>query len=77
MDKNTNHIGALLAGAALLGLFAITGGLFFLDIPDDNIQLVNISLMAFVSCVSTGFGYFLGSSLSTKKDDTPPIEPKV
>ena len=61
---NKNTVGAVLAALALLGLLGITGVLLFRGIPEDNQQLVNISLMAIVGLNGTAFGFFLGASLS-------------
>jgi len=65
VDKVT--VGAALATMALTGLLAAIVALFFIKIPTENKDFFNIALMTLVSCVSTGFGYFLGSSLSSAK----------
>lgn len=64
-DKIT--VGATLASFALFGLLGTIVALFFVKIPSENKDFLNIALMTLVSCVSTGFGYFLGSSLSSDK----------
>ena len=76
MDKN--FVGGILACAALAWLLAVTGGLMFVTIPDENTQLLNISLMALVGIVGTVFGFFFGASVSSAKKpttDAPPLEP--
>jgi hypothetical protein len=66
-DKIT--VGALLATMALAGLLAAIVALFFISIPAGNKDFLNICIMTLVSCVSTAFGYFLGSSLGSSKKD--------
>lgn len=66
-DKVT--VGATLAGMALFGLLGTISALFFIKIPPENKDFLNIAIMTLVSCVSTGFGYFLGSSLGSAKKD--------
>ena len=67
VDKVT--IGAILATMALVGLLGVIVALFFIKIPTENKDFLNISIMTLVSCVSTAFGYFLGSSLGSAKKD--------
>jgi len=66
-DKIT--VGAILATMALTGLLGAIVALFFIKIPPENKEYLNIALMTLVSCVSTAFGYFLGSSLGSAKKD--------
>jgi hypothetical protein len=66
-DKLT--VGAALAGAALVALILAVGGLMFIDIPTANRDLLNVALMALIGNVGTAFGYFLGTSESSKKKD--------
>jgi len=78
-DKVT--VGAALATMALIGLLGVIVALFFVEVKTANKDFLNIAIMTLVSCVSTGFGYFLGSSLgSAKKDELllnskPKVEP--
>lgn len=82
---NKNTVGAILAILALVALIAGAAALMFLPIPEGNRDLFNIALMAIVSCVSTAFGFFLGSSLGSSdknallsgKPSTPPDAPPV
>jgi len=62
-------VGAALATMALVGLLGTIVALFVINIPTGNKDFLNIALMTLVSCVSTGFGYFLGSSLGSAKKD--------
>lgn len=64
-DKIT--VGAALATMALIGLLGAIAALFIIKIPSENKDFLNIALMTLVSCVSTAFGYFLGSSLSSDR----------
>jgi hypothetical protein len=66
-DKLT--VGAALAGAALVGLIIAIFALMFVDIPKDNRDLLNVALMALIGNTGTAFGYFLGTSESSKKKD--------
>lgn len=66
-DKLT--VGAALATVALLGLLASIAALLFLKVPPENRDLLNVALMALIGNAGTAFGYFFGSSESSKKKD--------
>lgn len=67
MDRG--KMAGILALLALAGFMAVFASLLARAIPEDNKDLVNISLMALVGFTGTGIGFFLGSSDTNKKKD--------
>ncbi len=55
---------------AALGITALSiAGLFFLDIPERNRDLVNIVLGAIIGWGTTVFGFYFGNSDKANKGD--------
>ena len=66
-DKIT--VGAALASVALIALCGAITALMFVKVPPENRDLLNVALMALIGNAGTAFGYFFGSSESSKKKD--------
>jgi maltodextrin utilization protein YvdJ len=67
LAKNTAFI---LDFLAVLAVFALGVGLLFIEIPKDNIQIVNIMFGSLLGIMGTVYNYYRGSSKgSTDKQD--------
>ncbi len=68
--NNRNNIAAVLAIMAMTGFLSVIAFLGLGTVPTVNKDFFNTALIALISCVSTAFGYYLGSSLgSAQKND--------
>lgn len=68
---NGNRIGGALAIMAMACFMAAFFCLGWLEVPPANRDFLNTGLIALISFVSTAFGYYLGTSVSSaKKNDT-------
>lgn len=68
--NNKNNIAAVLAIMAMTGFLSVIAFLGIGSVSPANKDFFNTALIALISCVSTAFGYYLGSSLgSAQKND--------
>jgi len=68
--NNRNNIAAVLAIMAMTGFLSVIAFLGIGSVSPANKDFFNTALIALISCVSTAFGYYLGSSLgSAQKND--------
>ena len=52
----------VLGGVVVVGVITFTAALIFFSIPENNKEMVNIALGAFIGAFLTVVGYFYGSS---------------
>ena len=67
--KKLNTIGTyILSGLITVGFFGLLGTLIFVGVPEQNKDLLNISVGALIGAFTGGVvGYFFGSSSGSKE----------
>jgi uncharacterized membrane protein YccC len=65
MKDNKNLIMYLLGGLIVFGFFGLLGLLIYNGVPEQNADLLNVTIGSLLAAFATVVGYFYGSSKSS------------